>query len=950
MQVAEKTQEKIRREKAAVAKNGSELTVRMRKFYENNLEWARAREEKLDAQQDELYGSSRGAPQQHLHDTPLGSTAGSASSSVASYLKPKIKVLAKEQDGGRSHQINRPGEKDHKESRASASKEEYCSHGGPPHIIATTRRRSEPEPDGLVHVLFYSQLTATVHTHHALVPRCSGPAGVPRADVSRLIILRNHAWLLQFAALVCLGFFMACFTVTVDLVVGWLFQKRKDLLSTAKLEIQIPGIEDGSGGFVDSRDHDHADRAFLSYYIHSVAQFLQLSPHAFNRAAWVLSCVVLTLTAFALVKANAPFGKGSGLPEVKNLLSCGTKRALSSDAQTLEFLSLETLSWKTVGLMLVLSAGLPIGKLGPYVHISCCATSVACKKLLSSTTSRSGSSGPPSGALQGCVSSWLQANELRIMIAAVAAGVCATFGAPLGAVFFAIEMATTFFFVSHVWRAFCCSVSCLFALRVCGYLHVTRLFALTDLGEPPLEETPWFVLLGVLCGLIARAVISFTKRVFAFAKKLQETGAAVAEVHPGNAGHEMTDSSPSGADGPGRDGGDYRTSSSAGTAGGGRERTNSTFRRTLSRTSCFSSLCSRCRRTFRSVVANWRIVLFVAIVSGVCASLVLVDSRLAVQDKDVINALFSKEPLFSSSSSSSTSNSEDQDQQRRSSESTSLLLLLIAQKSILFPLAAACPVPAGVFTPVFVLGAAVGRVFGEYLEYFVSATEQAKYDSAGGIIFDAGRLFGEAVVPLVGGTGTGTGSPSAVQRIEPALYAVVGATCLTAGVTRMVSVILIVSELTGQVNHLLPMLLAVCAAIITASAAKNSIFDVIIHLRNMRFFPYLRDLRAYHELNARDVCRVVPESCYLNEGFSSGRLLQLAGIYLPAEHVLDEAPLIVPENMSLARIHFLFLMLSLETLLVRLEGADAKGNKVPLGIITRESFFTALETYHRLRG
>mmetsp|Transcript_20149 Transcript_20149/g.50857 ORF Transcript_20149/g.50857 Transcript_20149/m.50857 type:complete len:946 (+) Transcript_20149:303-3140(+) len=117
MQVAEKTQEKIRREKAAVAKNGSELTVRMRKFYENNLEWARAREEKLDAQQDELYGSSRGAPQQHLHDTPLGSTAGSASSSVASYLKPKIKVLAKEQDGGRSHQINRPGEKDHKESR-----------------------------------------------------------------------------------------------------------------------------------------------------------------------------------------------------------------------------------------------------------------------------------------------------------------------------------------------------------------------------------------------------------------------------------------------------------------------------------------------------------------------------------------------------------------------------------------------------------------------------------------------------------------------------------------------------------------------------------------------------------------------------------------------------------------------------------------------------------------
>ncbi|KAF9823494.1 hypothetical protein SFRURICE_011347 [Spodoptera frugiperda] len=70
-------------------------------------------------------------------------------------------------------------------------------------------------------------------------------------------------------------------------------------------------------------------------------------------------------------------------------------------------------------------------------------------------------------------------------------------------------------------------------------------------------------------------------------------------------------------------------------------------------------------------------------------------------------------------------------------------------------------------------------------------------------------------------------------------YAVVGAAAFTGAVTHTVSTIVIVSEMTGQVTHLLPIMAAVLAANATASLLQPSCFDSIILIKKL---PYLPDL------------------------------------------------------------------------------------------------------------
>ena len=51
---------------------------------------------------------------------------------------------------------------------------------------------------------------------------------------------------------------------------------------------------------------------------------------------------------------------------MKSILSGGMKQ------QETGYLSLRTLLAKVLGLVLALGSGLPLGKEGPFVHISCC--------------------------------------------------------------------------------------------------------------------------------------------------------------------------------------------------------------------------------------------------------------------------------------------------------------------------------------------------------------------------------------------------------------------------------------------------------------------------------------------------------------------------------------------------------------------------------------------------
>ncbi|XP_066118600.1 chloride channel protein 1 isoform X3 [Saccopteryx bilineata] len=116
------------------------------------------------------------------------------------------------------------------------------------------------------------------------------------------------------------------------------------------------------------------------------------------------------------------------------------------------------------------------------------------------------------------------------------------------------------------------------------------------------------------------------------------------------------------------------------------------------------------------------------------------------------------------------------------------------------------PIPCGGFMPVFVLGAAFGRLVGEIMA----------------MIFPDGILFDDIL-----------------YKILPGGYAVIGAAALTGAVSHTVSTAVICFELTGQIAHILPMMVAVILANMVAQSLQPSLYDSIIQVKKL---PYLPDL------------------------------------------------------------------------------------------------------------
>ncbi|XP_075071848.1 chloride channel protein 1 [Mixophyes fleayi] len=138
------------------------------------------------------------------------------------------------------------------------------------------------------------------------------------------------------------------------------------------------------------------------------------------------------------------------------------------------------------------------------------------------------------------------------------------------------------------------------------------------------------------------------------------------------------------------------------------------------------------------------------------------------------------------------------------------LPLFFIMKFLMSVIATTMPIPCGAFMPVFILGAAFGRTVGELMAY----------------IFPNGILFDEIV-----------------YKILPGGYAVIGAAALTGAVTHTVSTAVICFELTGQISHILPMLISVIMANVVAQNLQPSLYDSIIQTKKL---PYLPDLSSCH--------------------------------------------------------------------------------------------------------
>lgn len=98
-----------------------------------------------------------------------------------------------------------------------------------------------------------------------------------------------------------------------------------------------------------------------------------------------------------------------------------------------------------------------------------------------------------------------------------------------------------------------------------------------------------------------------------------------------------------------------------------------------------------------------------------------------------------------------------------------------------------------------------------------------------------GRLVGE-VVALIFPSGISFFG-SHTNPIVPGGYAVVGAAAFGGAVTHTISTTVIVFELTGQLSHIIPCIIAVLISNAIAQNLESNIYDSIIQIKKLPFLP-----------------------------------------------------------------------------------------------------------------
>lgn len=420
---------------------------------------------------------------------------------------------------------------------------------------------------------------------------------------------------------------------------------------------------------------------------------------------WVVWGVLLAMAATLIPERIDDNAIGSGLPQMKSILSGFVIN---------RYLSLRTLVSKSLGLTAALGAGLCIGKEGPMVHLGSCVANALCSHFSIFRPFKND-----------------QQTYFNMLSAAVAVGVVATFGAPVGGVLFSIEVTATYYMVSNLPMAMVSAVSACLTFKTFHQINgeediVLDLFKPTQFEQIVLDETICaYALLGVMSGFVGGSFLLFVKRVAVFRR-----------THPMFKG----------------------------------------------------------RRYFNCAMTGL-----------VTAAVTFQFDILRCGSAEIINALFSHEQFEWQACGGP----------HWFGGSVFLNLLLFLVYRIVFTaVSITLPIPAGVFGPVFIIGAALGRFTGETF----------------GMIF-----------------------PSLAAKHTAGAFAVVGAAAVSGAVTRTISTAVIVFELTAQLSHMLPVLVAVLLAYAVANLMSPSIYEVMMILNGLPYMPHLATRHGAVDLRATDV-------------------------------------------------------------------------------------------------
>ncbi|MGH0136395.1 UNVERIFIED_CONTAM: hypothetical protein FKN15_030626, partial [Acipenser sinensis] len=446
-----------------------------------------------------------------------------------------------------------------------------------------------------------------------------------------------------------------------------------------------------------------------------------------NYLMYVIWALLFSFLAVSLVRSFAPYACGSGIPEIKTILSGFIIRG---------YLGKWTLVIKTITLVLAVSSGLSLGKEGPLVHVACCCGNILCHLFTKYSKN--------------------EAKRREVLSAAAAAGVSVAFGAPIGGVLFSLEEVSYYFPLKTLWRSFFAALVAAFTLRSINPFGNSRLVLFYVEFHAPwhlLELIP-FIMLGIFGGLWGAFFI----------------------------------------------------------------RTNIAW----------------CRRRKTTKLGRYP-VLEVLVVTAITAIIAFPNDYTRISTSELISELFNDCGLLDSSklcdyiNDNTTKTTDDRAAGPNVYTAMWQLALALIFKIFITIITFGMKVPSGLFIPSLAVGAIAGRLLG-------IGMEQLAYYHHDWVIFK------------------GWCSPGA-DCITPGLYAMVGAAACLGGVTRMtVSLVVIMFELTGGLEYIVPLMAAAMTSKWVADAiGREGIYDAHIRLNG---YPFLEAKEEFtHKTLAMDVMR-----------------------------------------------------------------------------------------------
>ena len=206
----------------------------------------------------------------------------------------------------------------------------------------------------------------------------------------------------------------------------------------------------------------------------------------FNYFIWIITSVIFILGGTSVGYFISPDADGSGIPEMKTVLS---------GVPIYRYFSFNAFVGKSLGLFAVLVSGASVGKVGPYVHLSC----LICTRLMKSNYFEKIDK-----------STSIKTTMLSV---ACATGITFALGCPLGGVLFSIESTASIYMVSNLWKSFFSSVICCFIFKMFYGETIIKVVDLTTaINVNILFKLINFIIIGLISGVVGASCATLVSK------------------------------------------------------------------------------------------------------------------------------------------------------------------------------------------------------------------------------------------------------------------------------------------------------------------------------------------------------------------------------------------------------------------------------------------------------